>query len=148
MKLKEKGNHRKSKKFSISVLLYVIAAIVALLGVILLTDDIYIFKSTVNQYVMQGYIAEDVMKSLIPVQLLPQIIETLALYGGMTFALLGIGIANNKISKYLTNLNVVANDDVMDESLLTENIDELENKELTNEEKQDLEVEDMELISK
>lgn len=107
MKLKEKETHGESKKFSISILLYVVAAIVALLGIGLLADNLYLFKSTVDQYVMQGYPANDVMKSLIPAQLLPGVFEAIALYGGMTFALIGIGIANKKISKFVSPLNTV-----------------------------------------
>jgi len=138
MKLKDKGTHEGPKRFSISILLYVVAAIVALLGIALLADDIYIFKSTVAQYVMQGYSADDVMKSLIPAQLLPGVFEAIALYGGMTFALIGIGIANRKISKNLITLNTVT-----DENVIDDNAEDLEEIETTNEEGKTLENQDV-----
>nr|WP_315024946.1 hypothetical protein [uncultured Aminipila sp.] len=142
MKLKDKGTHEGPKRFSISILLYVVAAIVALLGIALLADDIYIFKSTVAQYVMQGYSADDVMKSLIPAQLLPGVFEAIALYGGMTFALIGIGIANKKISKNLIALDTVTNEENVEENTLPENIDESENTEIVNEEAENIEDEE------
>ncbi|WP_312653357.1 hypothetical protein [Aminipila sp.] len=142
MKLKDKGTHEGPKRFSISILLYVVAAIVALLGIALLADDIYIFKSTVAQYVMQGYSADDVMKSLIPAQLLPGVFEAIALYGGMTFALIGIGIANRKISKNLITLDTVTNEESVEEKTLPENVDESENTEIVNEEAQNIEDEE------
>ncbi len=142
MKLKDKGTHEGPKRFSISILLYVVAAIVALLGIALLADDIYIFKSTVAQYVMQGYSADDVMKSLIPAQLLPGVFEAIALYGGMTFALIGIGIANRKISKNLIPLDTVTNEENVEEKTLPGNVDESENTEIVNEEAENIEDEE------
>lgn len=136
MKLKDKGTQEGPKKFSISTLLYVVAAIVALFGIALLADDIYIFKSTVAQYVMQGYAADDVVKSLLPAQLLPGIFEAIALYGGMTFALIGIGIVNKKASNLISPLNTV--EEEQDE------VEELEQTEIITEEEHDIEVEEKE----
>lgn len=156
MKLKDKEVQGEPKKFSISILLYVTAIIVALLGIALLVDDIFIFKSTVAQYVMQGYSADDVMKGLLPTQLLPGIFEALALYGGIAVALIGIGVANRRISKYIPTLNIVtndedaandedvANDEDMAEDVLKDNIEELEDMEITNEDEPKKEVEDIE----
>ncbi len=100
MKLKAKEVHGEPKKFSISILLYIAAGIAAILGIALLANNIFIFKTTVTQYVMQGYPAEEVMKSLIPAQLLPGIFEAVALYGGMSLALIGIGKGNSKLAQY------------------------------------------------
>lgn len=136
MKLKDKGTQEGPKKFSISTLLYVVAAIVALFGIALLADDIYIFKSTVAQYVMQGYAADDVVKSLLPAQLLPGIFEAIALYGGMAFALIGIGIVNKKASNLISPLNTVEEEQ--------NEVEELEQTEIITEEKHDIEVEDKE----
>ncbi|WP_205666539.1 hypothetical protein [Aminipila luticellarii] len=105
MTIKNKEGYGKSKKFSISKLLYVIAAIVALLGIAILADDIFLFRTTVAQYAMQGYPAAEVMKQLVPAQLLPGIFEALALYGGMAFALVGIGTANKKLSDHMAAVN-------------------------------------------
>lgn len=122
MKLKNKEVSENTRKFSISTVLYVAAAVVAIAGITLLVDNIFIFKSTVSQYVNQGFPASAVVKSLIPVQLLPGILEPIALYGGIAFVLLGIGIANMKISKYLTNLTEVeGHNDTVEEILLEQN---------------------------
>lgn len=114
MKLKEKRTNGKS----ISTLLYVIAAIVAVLGIGMLSVNIYIFKSTISQYVAQGYPAEVVMQSLIPSQLLPGIFEPIALYGGIAFVLIGVGIANCKISQYIMGLTAT---ETVEESITDEN---------------------------
>jgi hypothetical protein len=98
MKLKDKG--AKVKLGKLSILLYSVAALVAISGVAMLTVNIYIFKSTIEQYVAQGYPAEMVMQSLIPSQLLPGILEPIGLYGGLVFLLLGAAAINNKISQY------------------------------------------------
>lgn len=111
MKRKDKGVNGKLGKFSI--LLYVVAAIVAISGIAMLAVNIYIFKSTIDQYVAQGYPAEMVMQSLVPSQLLPGIFEPIALYGGLVFVLLGVAIMNSKISQHIMGLTetVVAEDD-------------------------------------
>ncbi|MBN7771815.1 hypothetical protein [Clostridium aminobutyricum] len=100
MKLK-KNSGAKSK---ISILLYVVAAIVAVFGIAMLSVNIYIFKSTISQYVAQGYPAELVMQSLIPSQLLPGIFEPIALYGGLAFVLIGVGVANSKIAAHFASV--------------------------------------------
>lgn len=122
MKLNDKNVSEKSMKSTISIVLYVAAAVVALVGIALLINNINLFKNTVNQYVAQGYAAADVTKQLIPSQLIPGIFEPIGIYGGIAFALLGIGIANKKVSKCLIQLN---NTDVccntVEESISEEN---------------------------
>lgn len=112
MKLKEKNAHVRSK---ISTLLYVVAAIVAVFGIAMLAVNIYIFKSTIAQYVAQGYPAEMVMQSLVPSQLLPGVFEPIALYGGMAFALIGIGIANSKIAAYFASTTATEENTIVEE---------------------------------
>jgi hypothetical protein len=90
-----------NKEKSIAVILYIAAAAVALIGLALLADNIYIFKTTIDQYIAQGYPAADVAKSLIPAQLLPGIFEPVAVYGGIALILFGIGKTDKKLSKCL-----------------------------------------------
>ncbi|MDF2880489.1 MAG: hypothetical protein K0R54_1046 [Clostridiaceae bacterium] len=101
MKLKDKNLSKKSKKSSISVLMYVFASIAALVGIAALANNIILFRTTVAQYVAQGYDTATVNKLLIPSQLLPGIFEPIAVYWGIAFVLLGAGILNEKISKCL-----------------------------------------------
>lgn len=131
MKLKNKDMIEKQREFPISKVLYVIAWIVGIMGIVLLADNIYIFKSTVDQYVTQGYTVADVVKGLLPSQLIPGIFEPIAIYGGIAFILLGVGIANKKISEHLISLAKVENQDgILEESISEKNLVDVENVEI------------------
>lgn len=128
MKHKDKGVYEKSTKNYISTALYIAAAFVALLGIAVLVDNIYIFKSTLDQYLAQGYPADTVIKNLLPQQLLPGIFEPIALYGGIAFVLIGVGINNKKISKCLLILNKVEIEDYPgEENIIQEDVTDFEN---------------------
>lgn len=109
MENKNKNLSKETKKFSISIILYVAAIVVALVGVALLTNNIILFRKTVAQYVSQGYTAATVTSQLIPSQLIPGIFEPVAMYGGIAIILLAAGIINKKVSKCLTYLDKTAN---------------------------------------
>lgn len=106
MNRKEKQKKvKKEKKFSISTALYIAAAVVAIIGIALLVNNIYLFNYTVAQYVSQGYSATAVRKSLLLTQLLPGITEPAALYGGIAFMLFAVGKMNKNILKYFMTSN-------------------------------------------
>lgn len=106
MNRKEKQKKvKKEKKFSISTALYIAAAVVAIVGIALLVNNIYLFNYTVAQYVSQGYSATAVRKSLLLTQLLPGITEPAALYGGIAFMLFAVGKINKNILKYFMTSN-------------------------------------------
>ena len=131
MKLKAKKVSGKSKKSAISITLYVVASVVALVGVALLINNIFLFKSTVNQYVAQGYTAQTVINELLTAQLLPGIFEPVAVYGGIAVVLLGVGIVNKKVSKCLILLNKVeVCNDTIGESIVEPNVANVENTEV------------------
>lgn len=102
MKVKEKNGSQESKKCTSSKILYIAAVVVGLLAVALLIDNIMLFRGDLAQYVGQGYPSADVLKKLIPAQLLPGIFEPIAVYGGMALLLCWVGIINQKVSKCLT----------------------------------------------
>ncbi|WP_243108119.1 hypothetical protein [Clostridium sp. JN-9] len=104
MAQKDKKTSKESKRFSISIVMYVAAVIVAILGITALVNNIILFKGTVAQYVAQGYEASTVNKLLIPSQLLPGIFEPIAVYWGIALVLVGAGIINKKVSKCLVLL--------------------------------------------
>ena len=133
MKLKNKNVSGKSGKSSISIVMYVISSVVALIGIALLVNNILLFKSTVSQYVAQGYTAATVTKELLTAQLLPGIFEPVAVYGGIAFLLLGVGIVNKKVSKCLILLSKaeVCNDIVDQNVVNVENDANGENVETT-----------------
>lgn len=101
MILKEKNT---AKKSAVSIVLYVAAVVVALIGVALLINNVLLFKNTVNQYVAQGYPAADVIKQLVPSQLIPGILQPVGVYLGIAFILFGTGIINQKVSGCLIHL--------------------------------------------
>lgn len=130
MKLKEKKLSKKSRKSSISIVLYVAASVVAILGVAMVVNNTLLFANTVTQYVTQGYPTATVMNQLIPTQLIPGTIEPIAVYGGIAFILLGIGKVNKKVSKCLA---LITKDDVsndtIDKTILEQNVVAVENTE-------------------
>ncbi|AAK79509.1 hypothetical protein BJV85_002455 [Clostridium acetobutylicum] len=92
----------KSKQSKASIILYVAAAVVAIIGIALLVDNIIVYRKALSQYVAQGYKAATVNSQLVPQQLLPEIFNAVGIYGGIAFVLFGAGIINNKISKLLS----------------------------------------------
>lgn len=121
----EKNITKKSKRSSISIFMYVAASIVALLGIAALANNIILFRSTVAQYVAQGYEIATVNKLLIPSQLLPGIFEPIAVYWGIAVVLMGAGILNEKVSKCLALLGKEeACDDSNKENIIEKNADE------------------------
>ncbi|KLU63403.1 hypothetical protein CEB3_c02170 [Peptococcaceae bacterium CEB3] len=101
MKLKGDAGPKQYKRPAGSIVLYVAAIVVALIGIAYLVTNIVLFQKTVAQYVAQGYPAATVAGQLLPSQLLPGIYEPIAVYGGIALLLLGAGMINQKISKYL-----------------------------------------------
>lgn len=104
MEENEKRKGKEKGQTTSSIVLYVIAAIVAASGIALLIINIVMFKRTIAQYVAQGYTAASVSKELVPSQLVPQILNVIGLYGGISAVLFAAGIINNKVSKYLNSL--------------------------------------------
>lgn len=101
MESKDKNMPGETKRSTFSVVLYVAASIAALVGVALLVNNVLLYKNNIAQYVAQGYPADIVAKQLIPAQLLPGVFEPIGVYGGVAFILFGIGVVNNKVSKYI-----------------------------------------------
>ncbi|MCB2352856.1 hypothetical protein [Clostridium estertheticum] len=93
-----------SKKSAFSILLFISAIVVAILGVALLVDNIYLYKTSVNQAVAQGYAVATVRKAYVPSQLIPGIFQPIGLYGGIALLLLAVGKTSNKVSNCLTVL--------------------------------------------
>ena len=104
MRFKRDGALKKSKRPAGSIVLYVAAIVVTIIGVAYLVTNIVLFQKSVAQYVAQGYAAADVASQLLPSQLLPGIYEPIAVYGGIALILFGAGMINQKISKCLKML--------------------------------------------
>jgi CBS domain containing-hemolysin-like protein len=127
MELKEQNLPTKSKKISISVVLYIIATVIALIGIALLIDNVILFKETVSQYTAKKIPLDTVLKQLIPVKLLPEIFEPIGLYGGIASILFGIGTLNKKFSEYLTMITKTHTcDTTVEEGVLDQNVIEIE----------------------
>ena len=132
MESNTKNVSEKSKKSVITIIMFVVAAVVTILGVALLVNNVLLFKSTVNQYVAQGYTAATVKKELMTSQLLPGIFEPVAVYGDIAFLLLGVGIVNKKVSKCLILLSKAeVCSDIVKENIVDQNVVNVENVEKT-----------------
>ena len=130
MKLNDKNVSEKSRKFSGSMTLNIAASVVALIGVALLVDNIYLYITTVQQYVAQGYPIATIISNLVPSQLLPGIFQPIAVYGGIAFVLVGVGIVNKKVSKCLIFLTKdECCNDAVEESISEQNVVDVENTE-------------------
>jgi hypothetical protein len=128
MEIDGESKLQKSKKAKGSAALNFAASIVAIIAVALLVSNIIYYQNTVNQYVAQGYPVAEVIKQLIPSQLLPGIFDPVAIYGGIAIILFGISMINKKCSQCLALLTK-ANDclDAAGQSILQENVIAKEN---------------------
>lgn len=128
MSIKEKNVSVKSKGESISTFMYVVAAVVALIGAALIVNNILLYKSTVSQAITQGYDLATVRKALMTSQLLPGMFEPVGLYGGIAFLIFCAGVVNKKVSKCLNLLTKVeVCNDIIEESIVEENVVDVEN---------------------
>jgi len=94
-----------NKLYTSTRIIYAAAVLVILIGIALLVDNIMLFKNTVALYVAQGYPSAEVIKQLLPSQLLPGIFEPVAIYGGVAAVLFCAGIINQKLSHLLVSIN-------------------------------------------
>ncbi|MHB8125228.1 MAG: hypothetical protein ACYDEJ_06200 [Desulfitobacteriaceae bacterium] len=95
-----------------SIVLYTVTTVIFLIAIASLVNNIILFKDNVAHYVEQGYPSADVVKQLIPSQLLPGIFEPIAVYSGIAVILFSAGLINQKISKILNILAKVEVDTV------------------------------------
>lgn len=93
-----KSDTVKSQKIPGTKLMHISAVVVAVLGLASLINSILLFKDTVSQYVAQGYPSGEVLKYMIPSQLLPGLFEILAVYGGIAMILWAAGIINQNLA--------------------------------------------------
>ena len=86
-------------------IIYAAAILVFLIGIAFLTDNIILFRDTVAHYAAQGYPYAEVVKQLLPGQLLPGIFEPVAVYGGIAAVLFCAGVINQKLSYLIAAIN-------------------------------------------
>lgn len=84
-----------------TIIFYVAAVIVLLIGAAYLVINVRYYNTMVAGYVAQGYAAADVTSQLIPQKLLPGIFEPVGLFGGIAAVLWGIGLLSQKLSLVL-----------------------------------------------
>ena len=122
MKFKGRQFSKKSKAPTSSIIMYVGAIVVALIGIASLINNVLVFRTAIVDYVAQGYKMAQILPHIIPSQLLPAIFEAVAVYGGIAFVLLSAGIINHKISKYLNLLEINKSSEVIKTSTFDVNI--------------------------
>ncbi|MEK6263416.1 MAG: hypothetical protein N2B06_01315 [Clostridium sp.] len=136
MGIKEKKVSNKTGKSGVSIALFIVASVVALIGVTLLVSNILLYKSTVTQALADGYDIDTIRKALLTSQLLPGIAEPIGIYGGISFILFGVGIVGKKVSKCLTMLTKVeiisdTIEETIEETIVEQEVLDLENAEIT-----------------
>lgn len=77
------------------------ALAVALFGLAFLINNVWLFRDAVNQYVTQGYPLADVVRGLLPGQLIPGVFEPIAIYGGIAMLLRGAASINYRLTAAL-----------------------------------------------
>ena len=87
-----------NKLLTSTKIIYAAAILVFLIGIAFLADNIILFKGTVAHYAAQGYPSAEVVKQLLPGQLLPGIFEPVAIYWGIAAVLFCAGTINQKLS--------------------------------------------------
>jgi len=123
MEINEKSISKKSKGASISMLMYVVACVVALIGVALLVNNVFLYRSTVSQALTQGYDVATVRKALMTSQLLPGMFEPIGIYGGIAFILFGVGKVNKKVSEGLLLLRKFEiTNEAFEENIIEQNV--------------------------
>lgn len=129
---KKLNKSNKSKGSSISIVMYIVASVVALIGVALLVNNILLYRSTVSQAVTQGYDVATVRKALMTSQLLPGMFEPIGIYGGIAFLLFGIGKVNKRVYEGLLLLSKVeVTNEGFEECVIEQNVVDAEKIEAT-----------------
>ncbi|MGE5381662.1 MAG: hypothetical protein ACM3NT_11435 [Methylocystaceae bacterium] len=116
MNLDGKIEGQKPKKSVGTIILYTAVAVIALSGLAIIVSNVWMYISAVNQYVSQGYPRAEVVKQLLPSQLIPGILQPLALYEGIALLLFYSGKIYDKVAKCLVLLNPDEADTVVAES--------------------------------
>lgn len=119
-----KVESQKSKKSVSTIILYTAAAVIALSGLAIIVSNLWMYFSMVSQYVAQGYPKAEVVKQLLPSQLMPGILQPLALYGGIALLLFYCSKIYEKVSKSLALLDPDETDTAVDDSPITNSIDD------------------------
>lgn len=111
MSVNEKNVVGKSKMVTSSIVMFVSAVVVAIIGIASLITNVMVYKSTIASYVAQeaqGATVAQVTtasKQLISSQLLPAVFNSIGVYFGIALILVGAGLINNKISTGLKLVN-------------------------------------------
>lgn len=68
-----------------------------LVGAASLANTVMAFQAIVTQYSTQGYPVNEILKQLIPSQLLPGIFQSVGMYMGLSIVLFGLASINEKL---------------------------------------------------
>ena len=89
---------KKSVKSKAAIFLYTAAIFIFAVGTVSLVFGIMSYLKMVAQYVAQGYPEAMVTAELIPTTLLPGIFQSIGLYWGIAFVLLGLAMVSKKLA--------------------------------------------------
>ncbi|UWG98697.1 hypothetical protein LPY66_07885 [Dehalobacter sp. DCM] len=103
MEKQPKISSRSRKTPRSSIFMYVMSIVIALVGIAYIINSIYYFKTTIANYVAQGYPYELVASEVIPGQLLPGLLQPLGIIG-IAVVIYGAALINHKLSRYLNSI--------------------------------------------
>lgn len=86
-----------------STVLFAAAGLFALTAVASVVNNLVSFWSAVDQYVAQGYAAQEVISGLLPSQLLPSLFQSIVVYGGVAAVVFGLGQISQRLSLVLAH---------------------------------------------
>lgn len=88
-----------------STILYVAAGLFAVTAAASVVNNLFSFWTAVDQYVAQGYSAQEVVSGLLPSQLLPDLFRSIVVYGGVAAVVFGLGQINHRLFRVLAHAN-------------------------------------------
>lgn len=109
--------HEKTKRPAGTTILYIAAWVVGAVAIALLVNNIMLYNNTYNSYIAQGYPADVILKQLVASQLIPGILDPIAVYGGIALTLYGVGLINRKVSSCRTFSNEPAEEPIFEEAV-------------------------------
>ncbi len=87
-----------SKTPAASIIFYILAVVLCIAAAAFLIREVLFYRSSVDQYVAQGYTQAEVAAQLGPQQLFPDIFQSVLMFG-VSALLWGAGLINTKAAK-------------------------------------------------
>jgi hypothetical protein len=114
MTQKQNGTSQKPKRTAGTIALYACGAIVAILAIVFVVNNIMLVRNVIEQYVAQGYPRAEVTKEIMQAQLFPGIIQPFVTFGGVAALLFAAAAINHKVNQCLALLKKNDEDEIVE----------------------------------